>query len=489
MKALLATLSIALSFLSAHAIPPRLDALQRHGLRNATCAPDSARMQRRVPAAQRPFVSKKAHFRVDGGALPLLNATLQDSYAGKIPIAANDTRSMFFWYWPSSAKRSDSLTIWLNGGSPGLQLLDGFLDRADAPSVNEFAWSRVSDMLYLDQPISTGFSSGEPDIVDEIGVANQFYGFLQQFYKVFPELLHKKLYIAGESYAGMYIPYIANRILAASTAEKAATPINLQSILINDGIYTNTVINELAPMADFVLARQQDMGIEDDEAVQEIVDNAYSDDCRLQGIMAQLVYPPKGPIYGDETTLPFGKCYARVVLGAFNAATDVNPCFSFYSIADKCPEQHDPIEEYFSRGDVQEALNVPGFGPWKQCGVEPFVDKDQSPYSSTIIPGLIDALPRGVTLWHGLDDFLLLSNGTRLTIQNMTWSGLQGFQTPITQQIVFDGAPSGLQHSERGLTYYEIKNAGHLIPKDRPSLALEVLKTVVGEGTGALVRS
>lgn len=486
MKALLVALSIALCFTTAHAVSPRLDA-----------KPYNAPLVHHPGPQHREDGSKKAHFRVDGRDLPLVNATVQDSYAGRLPIASNDTRSLFFWYWPSSARSSKTLTIWLNGG-PGCSSLTGFLTElgtftfrpgTDAPSVNEFAWSTVSDMLYIDQPVSVGFSSGESDVEDEIGVANQFYGFLQQFYKVFPELLHKKLYIAGESYAGMYIPYIADRIVKASPKEKAAMPINLQSILINNGIYAHEIVRQVVPMADFVVTRQGVLGI-DDDAVQEVVAAAHSPECRLQDITAQVVYPPKGPIYADETNVPFANCYAGVVLGAWNAATDVNSCFNFYRITDVCPLPRDPIESYFSRADVQEALNVPGFGPWKQCVRNPFRDhEDKSPYSSTILPGLIEALPRGVTLWHGLDDIFVLANGTRLTIQNMTWGGLQGFQTPITQQIIFDGKPNGVQHSERGLTYYEIENAGHMVPTDQPKLALEVLKTVIGKGTGKFIRS
>ena len=36
-----------------------------------------------------------------------------------------------------------------------------------------------------------------------------------------------------------YIPYIAQRILDASEDEEKATPIDLQSILINDGVYSS----------------------------------------------------------------------------------------------------------------------------------------------------------------------------------------------------------------------------------------------------------
>lgn len=56
---------------------------------------------------------------------------------------------------------------------------------------------------------------------------------------VFPQLVSRKLYITGESYAGMYIPYISHRILSASPLEKTALQLNLTGILINDGVYSS----------------------------------------------------------------------------------------------------------------------------------------------------------------------------------------------------------------------------------------------------------
>jgi len=54
-------------------------------------------------------------------------------------------------------------------------------------------------VLYIEQPVGTGFSQGTPDIENEEDLAAQFVGFLQQFLEVFPELKGKKTYLSGES--------------------------------------------------------------------------------------------------------------------------------------------------------------------------------------------------------------------------------------------------------------------------------------------------
>lgn len=54
-------------------------------------------------------------------------------------------------------------------------------------------------MLWVEQPVGTGFSQGIPNITNEDGVAAQLVGFFQQFLEVFRELKGKKFYMTGES--------------------------------------------------------------------------------------------------------------------------------------------------------------------------------------------------------------------------------------------------------------------------------------------------
>ena len=65
--------------------------------------------------------------------------------------------------------------------------------------MNEYSWTNLSSVLYIEQPVGTGFSQGTPNIKNEEDLAAQFVGFLQQFLEVFPELRGKKTYLTGES--------------------------------------------------------------------------------------------------------------------------------------------------------------------------------------------------------------------------------------------------------------------------------------------------
>ncbi|KAJ2252331.1 carboxypeptidase C, partial [Coemansia sp. RSA 451] len=58
-------------------------------------------------------------------------------------------------------------------------------------------------MLFIDQPIGTGFSYGTP-VGNSAAAANDFVEMLQMFYESFPEYHTSELHVFGESFAGHY---------------------------------------------------------------------------------------------------------------------------------------------------------------------------------------------------------------------------------------------------------------------------------------------
>jgi carboxypeptidase D len=136
-------------------------------------------------------------FAVDGTAIPDVNFDIGESYAGLLPVSDKANASeLYFWFVPSANELAgDEILIWLNGG-PGCSSLEGFLQEngpfiwqygSYLPVKNNWAWSNLTNVVWVEQPAGTGFShvgsDGAPK--DEEEAAAQFLGFFKNFVDTF----------------------------------------------------------------------------------------------------------------------------------------------------------------------------------------------------------------------------------------------------------------------------------------------------------------
>ena len=67
-------------------------------------------------------------------------------------------------------------------------------------SLNEFAWSKVANVIYLDSPAGVGLSYSETRSdykTNDTHTAADADVFLRRFFERYPAFLHNELYIAG----------------------------------------------------------------------------------------------------------------------------------------------------------------------------------------------------------------------------------------------------------------------------------------------------
>lgn len=80
---------------------------------------------------------------------------------------------------------------------------------------NDYSWNREANMLYIEMPAGVGYSycgrNYECNFNDENSAQDNLQALLNFFVK-FPEYINNELYISGESYAGVYVPYLAYEI-------------------------------------------------------------------------------------------------------------------------------------------------------------------------------------------------------------------------------------------------------------------------------------
>ena len=194
-------------------------------------------------------------------------ALKSNHYSGYLPVG-NSSGAGFghLHYWLIEAETRPStapLVMWLNGG-PGASSLIGLLNENgqikvngnsrvmfddpefnDPPSFyNEFSWSQIANFLYLEQPKGVGYSycdagpSNCSNTDDNIGP--DVHDFLVAFFQGFSEYADRDFWIAGESYAGTYIPLIMKEI------DDRGEITNLVGAAIGNGCTSGTCFNDMS---------------------------------------------------------------------------------------------------------------------------------------------------------------------------------------------------------------------------------------------------
>ncbi|CAN1798581.1 Serine carboxypeptidase-like 28 [Linum perenne] len=175
-------------------------------------------------------------------------------YSGYITVDPRAGRSLFYWLTeaPSTARlKLRPLVLWLNGG-PGcssiaygaFEEVGPFRVQPDGRTLklNPYAWNKVANLLFLDSPAGVGFSySNTSSDLYQVGdnrTAKDAYKFLRSWLERFPEYKQRPFYIAGESYAGHYIPELSRMIVESNKGLKNPN-INFQGFMLG-----NPVIDE-----------------------------------------------------------------------------------------------------------------------------------------------------------------------------------------------------------------------------------------------------
>ncbi|CAL5344927.1 unnamed protein product [Camellia sinensis] len=188
-------------------------------------------------------------------------------HAGYVTVDEKNGRALFYWFYEASTLPDEKpLVLWLNGGDkklfvpgPGCssvgygatQEIGPFIVDTDGHplKLNPYAWNTEANMLFLESPVGVGFSySNTTTDYDNLGddftgkcaygnttfiiYANDAYTFLHKWFLKFPSYRSRIFYVAGESYAGKYVPELAELIL-----DKNKDPtllINLKGILLGN---------------------------------------------------------------------------------------------------------------------------------------------------------------------------------------------------------------------------------------------------------------
>ncbi|XP_077218533.1 serine carboxypeptidase-like 40 [Tasmannia lanceolata] len=396
-------------------------------------------------------------------------------YGGYITVDDKAGRALFYYFAESVGSKPSSkpLLLWLNGG-PGcsslgygaMEELGPFRVNSDGKTLfrNPYAWNRVANVLFLESPAGVGFSysntTSDYSSSGDLKTAEDAFIFLVNWLERYPEYKSRDFYIAGESYAGHYVPQLAHSILKHNKLANK-TFINLKGIMIGNAVI-NDETDELG-MYDYFWTHS----LIPDQTIDQI--HKYCD-FSPNATISQKCY--KGTDEADSllSSIDIYNIYAPLCLSS--GLTDKPTKASVFNF-DPCSDNY--VYSYLNLPEVQEALhaNLTKVSyPWDSCS-DVIPGWNDSP--STIIPLLEELMGNGIRTWvfSGDTDGRVPVTSSRYSLEKLklpvetTWYPWYNNGEVGGYSVVYKG----------NLTFATVRGAGHEVPSYQPVRALELIDT------------
>ncbi|XP_073942163.1 venom serine carboxypeptidase-like [Choristoneura fumiferana] len=388
-----------------------------------------------------------------------LNVT---SYSGFLTVNETYNSNLFFWYFPVAEKPVNETPwiIWLQGG-PGASSLAGLFDEIGPFQYENgtlkpraSSWGNIYSLLFIDNPVGSGFSytNSKDGFVKNVDTcASHLYSAVQQFLTIFPELRPAPLYVAGESYAGRYVPAFGFKI--HQEQPKGNNTVNFKGVMMGNPIidridmanlssvyYHWGLIDSQGLLATKPLQDQYFRAINENN-----VAKAYELRTKLldllDGITQQtLTYNIlKGPgdLYGFETYLDQADVKLALHVGS--------------------------IQFTFSNTSVNDALMDDFLGP-----IRPKLEQLLEHYKVMVYCGQLD-LTAPCEL------------GAAARRERWRWSGREDFLKAPRLPWMHNDTIAGHVKKGGGLTEVLVRGAGHLVPIDAPAAARALLQHFISD--------
>ncbi|GKV45210.1 hypothetical protein SLEP1_g52318 [Rubroshorea leprosula] len=423
-------------------------------------------------------------------------------FSGYIFVDDQKQRALFYYFVEAETDPSSKpLVLWLNGG-PGCSSFGAgafvehgpFKTNGETLVSNDFSWNKAANMLYLESPAGVGFSystnkSFYPDLGDKITARDNLV-FLQRWFLEFPEYKNRDFYITGESYAGHYVPQLAQLFIQTDMKP------NLKGIAIGNPLIEFTT--DMNSVDDFYWSH----GLISDSAY-ELVKSLCNNSQLMREALEGFLSPACADVYltileelshsidkydvladvclssanGSQTSLLSHPAWSRLrhVTSLQSQQTVLNQQQVSGEKADVCAE--DKTTKYLNRKDVQVALHAKlvRVTTWSLCNK--FVQYRRNIQDPTIqiLASLVKSGIR-VLVYSGDQDSVIPFTGTRTLIYKLAKEF--GLKTTVPYRAWFESKQVGGWTQVYGdiLSYAIIRGASHTAPATQPERSLTLFK-------------
>ncbi|XP_031260963.1 serine carboxypeptidase-like 45 [Pistacia vera] len=404
-------------------------------------------------------------------------------YSGYVTVDEKKQRALFYYFAEAEIDpASKPLVLWLNGG-PGCSSLGvgafsengPFRPSGEVLVRNEFSWNREANMLYLETPIGVGFSysrdtSSYEGVNDKITARDNMM-FLQNWFVKFPQYRNRSLFITGESYAGHYIPQLAQLMLEFNKKENL---FNLKGIALGNPVLE--FATDFNSRAEYFWSH----GLISDSTY-----TMFTSFCNYSRYVSEYYRGSVSPIcsrvmsqvtretsrFVDKYDVTLDVCISSVL-----SQSKVLTPKQMGERIDVCVE--DETVNYLNRKDVQLALHarLVGVRRWDVCSnILDYELLDLEIPTITIVRQLVNAgIP--VLVYSGDQDSVIPLTGSRKLVNELAKQ--LKLRTTVPYRVWFEGQQVGGWTQVYGniLSFATIRGASHEAPFSQPERSLVLFK-------------
>ncbi|KAI3947290.1 hypothetical protein MKW98_030876 [Papaver atlanticum] len=409
-------------------------------------------------------------------------------YSGYVTLDEKKQRALFYYFVEAEFDpASKPLVLWLNGG-PGCSSLGvgafsengPFRPNGNVLLRNEYSWNKEANMLYLETPVGVGFSyttetTSDDDDSATIGdkiTARDNLVFLQRWFLKFPQYKHRDLFITGESYAGHYIPQLAELMIQFNKKDKL---FNLKGIALGNPVLE--FATDFNSRAEFIWSH----GLISDSTY-----NLFTSACNYSRYVSEYYRGYVSPVclrvmsqvtketsrFVDKYDVTLDVCISSIL-----SQSKVITPQSLTKKIDVCLD--DETTNYLNRKDVQFAFHarLVGVNKWTVCSnTLDYALLDLEIPTISIVGSIVKAgIP--VLVYSGDQDSVIPLTGSRTLVHGLAKE--LGLDVTAPYRVWFEGQQVGGWTQVYGdiLSFATIRGASHEAPFSQPERSLVLFKS------------
>ncbi|KAJ7979598.1 Carboxypeptidase [Quillaja saponaria] len=416
-------------------------------------------------------------------ALPGQPPVTFSQFSGYITVNEEHGRALFYWFTQAiTSPQNKPLLLWLNGG-PGCSSVAYGASEEIGPFrlnktgsslyLNKYSWNTEANILFLESPAGVGFSytNTSSDLKDsgDKRTAQDALVFLIRWMSRFPQYKYRDFYIAGESYAGHYVPQLAKKIHDYNKANSHPI-INLKGFIVGNAV-TDNYYDGIGTVTYW-----WSHSLISDQTYKSILKNCnFAEDKTTHKCDDAVSYA----INHEFGNIDQYSIYTPTCIGLKNNTirhirlknTLLHRRLSGY---DPCTENY--AEKYFNRPEVQKAMhaNVTVKIPYKWTACSDVLIKNWKDSEGSLLPTYKELIAAGLRIWvfSGDTDSVVPVTATRFSLSHLNLTVKTRWYPWYSGDQV-----GGWAVVYNGLTFATVRGAGHEVPLFQPKQAFILFRS------------